>query len=76
MQLRGPGDLEGTQQSGLPFDLKIANLSSDGPILELARPTAMDILENDPLLEDERNRVYKRHLDILKQTVTNWGDIS
>lgn len=76
LQLRGPGDLEGTQQSGLPFDLKIASLSTDGQLLEIARQAASDILDADPLLQDEFNRIYKRQLDLLRQTVTNWSDIS
>jgi ATP-dependent DNA helicase RecG len=76
LQLRGPGDLDGTQQSGLPFDLKIASLATDGQLLEVARRAASDILESDPLLEDERNRIYKRRLDILRQTVANWSEIS
>ena len=76
LQLRGPGDLEGTQQSGLPFELHIANLSTDGRILELARMAASDILKIDPLLEDERNRIYKRQLDILRIETHNWGEIS
>ena len=76
LQLRGPGDLDGTQQSGLPFDLKIASLSTDGQILELARQAAKDILDVDPQLDDEFNRIYKRRLDTLRQTVVNWGEIS
>ena len=48
LQLRGPGDLEGTQQSGLPFELKIANLARDGKMLEIARNASMEILEDDP----------------------------
>ena len=76
LQLRGPGDLEGTQQSGLPFELHIANLSTDGRLLELARQAAKDILEADPLLEDERNRIYKRRLDVLRVQAVNWGEIS
>ncbi len=76
MQLRGPGDMEGTQQSGLPFDLHIASLSTDGQILELARQAAMAILDADPLLEDTTNRIYKRHLDHLRLTVANWSEIS
>ncbi|MBO4690976.1 MAG: ATP-dependent DNA helicase RecG [Paludibacteraceae bacterium] len=76
LQLRGPGDLEGTQQSGLPFDLHIANLSTDGQLLELARQAAKEILDADPLLEDERNRIYKRQLDILRIETHNWGEIS
>ena len=77
LQLRGAGDIEGTQQSGIPFDLHIANLSTDGPTLTLARQAAMDILDADPLLEDERNRIYKRQLDLLRgKPAFNWGDIS
>ena len=77
LQLRGPGDLEGTQQSGTPFDLHIANLATDGRLVELARQAALDILDQDPLLEDERNRIYKRQLDVLRVTQSyNWSEIS
>jgi ATP-dependent DNA helicase RecG len=76
LQLRGPGDLEGTQQSGLPFDLHIASLTQDGQILEVARQAAMMILDADPLLEEMHNRIYKQRLDTLRQTVVNWGEIS
>ena len=76
LQLRGPGDLEGTQQSGLPFELRIASLSTDGPLLELARQAALEILDADPLLEDMHNRIYKQRLDYLRLTVGNWGEIS
>ena len=77
LRLRGAGDLEGTQQSGIPFDLKIANLSTDGQLLTLARQAAMDILDADPLLEDEMNRIYKRRLDTLRiESPQNWSEIS
>lgn len=76
LQLRGPGDLEGTQQSGLPFDLHIASLVTDGQILDLARSAAKEILDNDPLLEDQYNQMYKRRLDVLRQTTTYFGEIS
>ena len=76
LQLRGPGDLEGTQQSGLPFDLRIASLTHDAQILELARQAALAILDADPLLEEMHNRIYKQRLDLLRQTVVNWGEIS
>ena len=76
LQLRGPGDLEGTQQSGLPFDLRIASLTHDVQILELARQAALAILDADPLLEEMHNRIYKQRLDLLRQTVVNWGEIS
>ena len=77
LQLRGPGDLEGTLQSGTPFDLHIANLATDGRLVALARQAALDILDKDPLLEDERNRIYKRQLDFLRvQQSYNWSEIS
>ena len=76
LQLRGPGDLEGTQQSGLPFELHIASLTHDGQILEIARQAALAILDADPLLDEMHNRIYKQRLDLLRQTVVNWGEIS
>ena len=76
LQLRGPGDLEGTQQSGLPFDLHIASLTHDGQILEVARQAALSILDTDPLLEDMHNRIYKQRLDFLRIAAGNWGEIS
>ena len=76
LQLRGPGDLEGTQQSGLPFELHIASLTHDGQILEVARQAALAILDADPLLDEMHNRIYKQRLDLLRQTVVNWGEIS
>ena len=76
MQLRGPGDLEGTQQSGLPFELKIASLVSDGQILELARKAAQEILEDDPELSKPENRMYVNQLNKLKQQTINWSEIS
>ena len=64
-------------QSGTPIDLHIANLATDGQLLMLARQAAKDILDTDPLLEDERNRIYKRQLDILRvQQSFNWSEIS
>lgn len=77
LRLRGAGDIDGTQQSGIPFDLHIANLSTDGQLLTLARQAAMDILDQDPLLEDEMNRIYKRRLDSLRiESPQNWSEIS
>ena len=54
LQLRGPGDMEGTQQSGIAFDLKIANIAKDGQILQLARDIANEILDKDPELSPDR----------------------
>ena len=77
LQLRGPGDMQGTLQSGTPFDLHIGNLATDGQIVSLARQAALGILDNDPLLEDERNRIYRNQLDILRiKQSYNWGEIS
>jgi ATP-dependent DNA helicase RecG len=57
MQLRGPGDMTGTMQSGMPFELKIASLSKDGQILQLARGAAEQVLKADPLLTKPENRL-------------------
>ena len=76
LKLRGQGDLSGTKQSGTPFDLKIANLSTDGQVLELARKAAFEILDEDPLLESQFNRIYKERLDLLRITQQNWEGIS
>jgi ATP-dependent DNA helicase RecG len=76
MKLRGPGDLEGTQQSGIGFDLKIANLGKDGEILKLARDVASEVLSGDPFLQKEENRVLLVNLKATKQTEFDWSSIS
>jgi ATP-dependent DNA helicase RecG len=76
LQLRGPGDLEGTQQSGIPFDLKIASLSKDSQLLEMARNVASDLLENDPLLSKDENKTLAYQLKKMKTNNVNWGVIS
>lgn len=76
MQLRGPGDLEGTQQSGIGFDLKIANLGRDGEILQHARNQASDLLDADPKLEKPENQILLYHLQKMKNTEFNWSSIS
>lgn len=76
MKLRGPGDLEGTQQSGMGFDLKIANLGKDGEILKLARDVASEVLSGDPFLQKEENRVLLENLKATKQTEFDWSSIS
>jgi len=76
MQLRGPGDLEGTQQSGIGFTLKIANLGRDGEILQHARNQASDLLDNDPKLEKQENQVLVYNLLKMKNTEFNWSSIS
>ena len=76
MKMRGPGDLEGTQQSGIPFDLKVAHLSRDGQLLEYVRNVAKGILEEDPTLEKERNALLKIELKKRFSTDVNWSVIS
>lgn len=76
MKIRGPGDLEGTQQSGLPFDLKIASLSKDGRILQMARDLAQEILKQDPTLEKPENQILTRQLIKLARAKLNWSMIS
>ena len=76
MKLRGPGDLEGTQQSGMGFDLKIANLAKDSEILQLARNVASDVLDDDPLLQKEENQMLLRNLLSSKETSFDWSSIS
>jgi ATP-dependent DNA helicase RecG len=76
LQLRGPGDLEGTQQSGIPFDLKIANLGKDGQILEYVRNIATEILLSDPGLDSSNNVVLNDNLKKLFGKTHSWGNIS
>ena len=76
LKLRGPGDLEGTQQSGMPFELKIANLAQDGRMLEIARNAALEILDADMKLEKSENRVLATQLRKMKTNTLNWGSIS
>lgn len=76
LKLRGPGDMEGTQQSGIPFDLKIAHLGKDNDILQVARNIASDILDDDPVLEKPENVVLAYQLKKQRQQHFNWGDIS
>ncbi len=76
LQLRGPGDIEGTQQSGIPFDLKIANLGKDGQILEYVRHIAEDVLQNDPLLKDNQNLILASELKRLFSQQESWSNIS
>lgn len=74
LKLRGPGDIEGTQQSGV-MDLKLANLALDGHILQLARQSAQTLLDEDPLLEMEKNNVFTQHLLIQQKSRPNWSKI-
>ncbi len=76
MRLRGPGDLEGTQQSGLAFDLRISNLAKDGQILQYARDKAEEILAKDPFLQNNENNILIQQLLALRKNHLNWGAIS
>ena len=76
LRFRGPGDLEGTQQSGIAFDLKLANLARDGQIVQLARDTASDVLDVDPTLSLPQNRVMVERLRYLKRDEMDWSNIS
>lgn len=76
MKLRGPGDIEGTQQSGLTCSLKIANLGKDVLILNEASRTANSILEKDPNLEQEENQLFAQQIKRLFKTRITWRYIS
>ncbi len=76
LKLRGPGDIEGTQQSGISYDLKIAHLGKDGQILQCAREVATNILEDDPTLEKNNNFIFTQQLKRLSKTKINWSYIS
>lgn len=76
LKLRGPGDLEGTQQSGMAFDLKVANLARDGQILTVARDTAKQIIDSDPEERNPENTILWTRLHELRKSNINWGAIS
>ncbi len=76
LKLRGPGDLEGTQQSGIAFDLKIADIARDGQIVQLAREQAQRIVDDDPDCEKATYRLIWNRLKTLKKTNIDWGTIS
>jgi len=76
LQLRGPGDIEGTMQSGIPFDLKISDLSKDGQLIEYVRNIAEDILNKDPLLEQDQNLILSAGLKRLFSKRQSWSNIS
>ena len=76
LKLRGPGDIDGTQQSGVPFDLRIASLATDGQLLQLARNAASDILKDDPALNHQSNNLLKINLQKQMNIEMNWSKIS
>lgn len=76
LKLRGPGDLEGTQQSGMAFDLKIANIARDGQLLMKAREEAQLVIDSDEDETNPANEIIWRRLRELRKTNINWGAIS
>ena len=76
LKLRGPGDLEGTQQSGVAFDLKIADIARDGQLLQHVREVASSILEKDSACSMPENEILWRQLQVLRKTNVNWAAIS
>ncbi|MBP5302845.1 MAG: ATP-dependent DNA helicase RecG, partial [Bacteroidales bacterium] len=76
LKLRGPGDLEGTQQSGIAFDLKIADIARDGQIVQLARDEAQKIITADPTCQKAEYALLWNRLRELRKTNINWAAIS
>ena len=76
LKLRGPGDLEGTQQSGIAFDLKIADIARDGQLLQYVREVAQKIVDADPNGVLPENEILWRQLKALRKTNVNWAAIS
>lgn len=76
LKLRGPGDLEGTQQSGMAFDLKIADIARDGQLVQMARDEAQKIVDEDPSCTSEKYTMLWNRLHQLRKENINWGVIS
>jgi ATP-dependent DNA helicase RecG len=76
LKLRGPGDIEGTQQSGIAFDLKLANLARDGMLIEQVRNIAKEIIAKDADLVQPENQLLARELRRLKKSPFDWSSIS
>ena len=76
LKLRGPGDLEGTQQSGIAFDLKIADIARDGQLLQYVRNVAEEVVDGDPTSIRPENEILWRQLKALRKTNVNWASIS
>ena len=76
LKLRGPGDLEGTQQSGMAFDLKIADIARDGQIVQMARNEAQKIIDEDPICQSPKYQLLWNRLRELRKTNINWSAIS
>ena len=76
LKLRGPGDLEGTQQSGMAFDLKIADIARDGQLVQMARDEAQAVIDQDPQCLSDRYQLLWNRLRQLRKTDIDWGVIS
>ena len=76
LKLRGPGDLEGTQQSGIAFDLKIADIARDGQLVQMAREEAQKIIDSDPTCQKNEYKLLWDRLKALRKTNINWAAIS
>ena len=76
LKLRGPGDLEGTQQSGMAFDLKIANIARDGQLVQMARDEAQKIIDDDPQCQSPKYQILWNRLREIRKTNVNWAAIS
>ncbi len=76
LKIRGPGDIEGTQQSGIPFEFKIANITRDNELLKVARNMAMQILEEDPELKQEKNQILAEQLQAIANKKKNYSVVS
>lgn len=76
MKMRGPGEIEGTLQSGLPFDLRIANLATDGAIIQTARATAEALLDADPGLQSPDHRPLLHAVELVRSSQADWSRIS
>ena len=76
LKLRGPGDLEGTQQSGMAFDLKIADIARDGQLVQMARDEAQKIIDEDPECKSDKYALLWKRLGQLRKTNINWAAIS
>ena len=76
LKLRGPGDLEGTQQSGMAFDLRIADIARDGQLVQLARDEAQAIIDEDPECYSDKYNMLWNRLRQLRKTNVNWAAIS
>ena len=76
LKMRGPGDIEGTMQSGMPLELHIANLATDGQIVQLARDTAIAVLDRDPNLSSSENAILRNELAQASNNIVDWSRIS